>query len=93
MMYPIVIREMVEAMTDYHGMKEGIATLKDLAREFGNKNLNDAIYDICVEKYFCQDCLEYAEPRKEKEGRPYGDTVVDEEMVMMICPECEEEVG
>jgi hypothetical protein len=91
-MYSYEIKEMVNTFTEFHGIKDGIALLKDLNRQFKSKDLNDAIYDFCVENYFCQDCLEFAEPHTEEESRPYGDTDAYEELTSMKCPECGEEI-
>jgi hypothetical protein len=97
-MYSGAISALVESVVSQNGMKDGIELLKEVLAE-GRLDfvrlvidLGNAVEDMCLEKSFCYGCVEYAEPRKEKEGRPYGDSIVEEDVIYMVCPICGEEI-
>ncbi len=93
-MYDSEIYQLVEDITSINGVKDGIGLLLEVHDKYKSDpkqfiiKLKHVIDDMCEEKEYCYKCEEFAEPKRHKEPRDYGDTVVYETICEMTCPLC-----
>jgi hypothetical protein len=92
------IQTLIEIIVEAEGMKDGIALLNDLSEEMTKDpsgfihQFKNSTLEMCEEKRFCKDCLEFGEPEKDYSKFPFGDTYAYEPNCKMVCPDCKKEV-